>query len=90
VIAHPENQGVGGSMKTGYQAALEKGADIVVKMDGDELLNFVNLVHDSGPDLSEVYVLTEGLDPDRGFEKALEKEIGVAVKVPSYGESFGV
>jgi metallo-beta-lactamase family protein len=58
--------------------------------DREELLNFVNLVRDSSPDLSEVYVLPEGLDPERGFVKALEKEIRVPVKVPSYGESFGI
>ncbi len=35
VIRHAENQGVGGAMVTGYQAALQAGADIVVKVDGD-------------------------------------------------------
>ena len=35
VIRHAENQGVGGAMVTGYRAALEAGAEIVVKIDGD-------------------------------------------------------
>lgn len=35
VIRHEKNTGVGGAMITGYQAALESGADIVVKMDAD-------------------------------------------------------
>lgn len=35
VIFHLENLGVGAAMKTGYKRALEKGADIVVKLDGD-------------------------------------------------------
>jgi len=35
VIFHEKNQGVGGAMVTGFRAALESGADIVVKMDGD-------------------------------------------------------
>ena len=35
VLRHAHNQGVGGAMVTGYQAALEDGADIVVKIDGD-------------------------------------------------------
>jgi glycosyltransferase involved in cell wall biosynthesis len=35
VIFHEENQGVGGAMITGYQAALETDAGVVVKMDGD-------------------------------------------------------
>lgn len=35
VIRHSENQGVGGAVMTGYQAALEEGMDIIVKIDGD-------------------------------------------------------
>jgi glycosyltransferase involved in cell wall biosynthesis len=35
VIRHAQNLGVGGAMVTGYRAALEAGAEIVVKIDGD-------------------------------------------------------
>ena len=35
VIVHQENRGVGGAMVTGYRSALEDGAEIVVKLDGD-------------------------------------------------------
>jgi glycosyltransferase involved in cell wall biosynthesis len=35
VLSHSENQGVGGAVGTGYRAALDAGADIVVKVDGD-------------------------------------------------------
>lgn len=35
IIFHEQNQGVGGAMVTGYKAALETDADVVVKMDGD-------------------------------------------------------
>jgi glycosyltransferase involved in cell wall biosynthesis len=35
VLNHSENQGVGGAVVTGYRAALEAGADIVIKVDGD-------------------------------------------------------
>lgn len=35
VISHEVNQGVGGAMKTGFKKALELGADIIVKIDGD-------------------------------------------------------
>lgn len=35
VLFHDENQGVGGAVMTGYQAALAGGADIIVKIDGD-------------------------------------------------------
>jgi dolichol-phosphate mannosyltransferase len=35
VIYNAENKGVGGAVMTGYRAALEAGADVVVKVDGD-------------------------------------------------------
>ncbi|MYZ43675.1 glycosyltransferase family 2 protein [Schauerella aestuarii] len=35
VIRHVQNAGVGGAVLTGYQAAIEEGMDIVVKVDGD-------------------------------------------------------
>jgi len=35
VLFHGSNQGVGGAVITGYRAALEDGADIIVKLDGD-------------------------------------------------------
>ena len=35
IIYHKENQGVGGAVMTGYQAAIADGAGIIVKVDGD-------------------------------------------------------
>ena len=35
VLRHEANQGVGGAVMTGYQAAVADGADIIVKIDGD-------------------------------------------------------
>ncbi|HPF78886.1 MAG TPA: glycosyltransferase family 2 protein, partial [Alphaproteobacteria bacterium] len=35
VLRHVMNQGVGGAMITGYEQALNDGADIIVKLDGD-------------------------------------------------------
>lgn len=35
VIYNPENLGVGGAVTAGYKAALEAGAEVVVKLDGD-------------------------------------------------------
>ena len=35
VLRHAHNQGVGGATLTGYTAALEAGAQIIVKIDGD-------------------------------------------------------
>ena len=35
ILRHDINQGVGGAVMTGYRAAIENGADIIVKVDGD-------------------------------------------------------
>jgi dolichol-phosphate mannosyltransferase len=35
VLRHTKNQGVGGAVLTGYIAAIEGGADVIVKIDGD-------------------------------------------------------
>ena len=35
VIVHPENQGVGGAVMTGYRAAIDDGMAVIVKVDGD-------------------------------------------------------
>jgi len=35
LLRHAANQGVGGAMATGFRAALEAGAEVVVKCDGD-------------------------------------------------------
>lgn len=35
VIMHAENQGVGGAVMSGYQAAIADGMDVIVKVDGD-------------------------------------------------------
>lgn len=35
VLRHPTNQGVGGAVLTGYRRAIEDGAEVIVKIDGD-------------------------------------------------------
>jgi len=35
VIVHAENQGVGGAVMSGYQAAIDEGMTVIVKVDGD-------------------------------------------------------
>jgi glycosyltransferase involved in cell wall biosynthesis len=39
VIFHGHNQGVGGAVVSGYRQALEDGAEIVIKLDGDGQMN---------------------------------------------------
>jgi len=39
LVRHQVNQGVGGAMLTGYDAAVELGADIIVKMDSDDQMD---------------------------------------------------
>jgi dolichol-phosphate mannosyltransferase len=43
LIRHPSNLGVGGAMVTGYRQALELGAQMVVKIDGDGQMNMAHL-----------------------------------------------
>ena len=49
VIFRPENGGVGAATKTGYAAALEQGADIVVKLDSDGQMAPEILLEIAGP-----------------------------------------
>ena len=39
LIRHPRNMGVGGAMRSGFRKALELGAQIIVKMDGDNQMD---------------------------------------------------
>jgi dolichol-phosphate mannosyltransferase len=39
LIRHPQNKGVGGAMVTGFRKTLELGAQIVVKLDGDNQMD---------------------------------------------------
>src|SRR5690348_13260310 len=34
-VRHPKNRGVGAAMCTGFRTAIDAGADIIVKIDGD-------------------------------------------------------
>lgn len=56
VMRLPENRGVGGATLAGYAAALEAGADILIKIDGDGQMDprliptLVNHLHARGAD----------------------------------------
>lgn len=59
VIYHTENKGVGGAVKSGYLKALELGASIMVKIDGDGQMDpkliplFVNPIIDGEADYTK-------------------------------------
>jgi glycosyltransferase involved in cell wall biosynthesis len=43
LIRHPSNRGVGGAMVTGFRKALELGAQVIVKIDGDGQMDMIHL-----------------------------------------------
>ena len=49
VIRHESNQGVGGAVLTGYRAALQAGADVIVKVDGDGQMDPALIPHFVSP-----------------------------------------
>lgn len=59
VLRNPENQGVGGAVMTGYQAAIADNMDIIVKIDGDGqmdpglLMNFVSPILEGKADYTK-------------------------------------
>ena len=60
VLTHGSNLGVGAAMKTGYKHALEKGMDIVVKMDGDGQMDATRIKILIKPLLLEIADYTKG------------------------------
>lgn len=49
LIRHPENTGVGGAVVSGYRRALEQGAEIIVKIDGDGQMDPTRIGQVIGP-----------------------------------------
>lgn len=43
LIRHDRNQGVGGAMKSGFRVAIEMGAQIIIKLDGDGQMDPVHI-----------------------------------------------
>lgn len=60
VLRHETNRGVGGAMKTGFAKALELGADIVVKVDGDGQMNPALIPQFAAPILAGEADFTKG------------------------------
>lgn len=60
VLRHTSNQGVGGAVVTGYRRALEDGAEILVKVDGDGQMDPGHLPRLLGPILRGEADYTKG------------------------------
>ena len=60
LLRHESNQGVGGAMKSGFAKALELGADVVVKIDGDGQMDPALLPRFVAPILAGDADLTKG------------------------------
>jgi len=60
VITHARNMGVGGAVITGYRAALEAGATVVVKLDGDGQMDPGLIPYFTGPVLKGRADYTKG------------------------------
>lgn len=60
IIYHDMNQGVGGSVMSGYQAAISDGAEIIVKIDGDGQMDPSELLYLIAPILAGEADYTKG------------------------------
>lgn len=60
VVEHRENQGVGGAVMSGYRAALDDGAVVIVKVDGDGQMNPALIPNFIGPILAGEADYTKG------------------------------
>lgn len=60
VLRHVENQGVGGAVLTGYEAALNDGAHVIVKIDGDGQMDPRLINHFTTPILNGDVDYTKG------------------------------
>ena len=60
VLRHAINQGVGGAVMTGYQAAIADGAEVIVKIDGDGQMDPALIAEIAGPILSGEADYTKG------------------------------
>jgi dolichol-phosphate mannosyltransferase len=85
VIRHEVNKGVGGAMKTGFQRALELGADIIVKVDGDGQMDPALIPHFVEPLLSGEADIAKG---NRFHDLPFIRRMPVIRRVGNLGLSF--
>lgn len=85
VVYHATNQGVGGAVLTGYQAAIEAGADIIVKIDGDGQMDPALIPAFIAPILRGEADYTKG---NRFFEIETVRQMPLARLIGNVGLSF--
>ncbi len=79
VLKHETNQGVGGAMVTGFQRALNDGAELIVKMDGDGQMDPAYLPALLEPLIKDGYAYAKGnrfLDNSKLREMPTHRLIG--------------
>lgn len=82
VLFHEVNQGVGGAVMTGYQAAVKSGVDVIVKIDGDGQMDPSLLMDFVAP------ILTGEADYTKGNRFYDLEEIGAMPKVRIFGNAM--
>jgi dolichol-phosphate mannosyltransferase len=85
VIYHSTNQGVGGAVLTGYKAAIEAGANIIVKLDGDGQMDPALIPKFIAPILSGEADYTKG---NRFFGIEAVKQMPIVRLIGNTGLSF--
>lgn len=85
LLRHERNGGVGAAMITGYRHALELGADVVVKMDGDGQMDPAHLVPLIEPVLAGEADYTKG---SRFFHMRQLRQMPLLRRIGNLGLSF--
>ena len=85
LLRHERNGGVGAAMITGYRKALELGADVVVKMDGDDQMNPKHLLPLLEPILAGEADYTKG---SRFFHTRQLRQMPLVRRAGNLGLSF--
>jgi glycosyltransferase involved in cell wall biosynthesis len=97
VVSHPQNRGVGAAIATGLRTAVERGADVVIQVDGDDQhdASFVPLLLE---EVERGVDLVVGTRFESGFEMSwlrrvvlracallISRTVGVAISDPTSG-----
>jgi glycosyltransferase involved in cell wall biosynthesis len=85
VLKHETNQGVGGAMVTGFQRALNDGAELIVKMDGDGQMDPDYLPALLDPLIEQGYAYSKG---NRFLDNQKLKAMPALRLIGNYGLTF--